>query len=319
MPAYGMSISKADIEAAASRIAPHVRRTPILRLARGELGLDDPLTLKLELLQHAGSFKPRGAFNRILRAQAAGALPASGVIAASGGNHGAAVAYAAQQLGLMAEIFVPEHTPAAKCARIESFAARLIKGGAAYAEAFVASQARQAETGALAVHAYDHEDVLAGQGTTAKEFEEDAPEVTHMLVATGGGGLIGGMAAWLAGRVQVISVEPTGCPALFNALAAGRPVESPVGGYAADALGARQVGDLMFPLAQTFVAQAVLVEDDAIRAAQLLLWDRLRLIAEPGGATALAALLAGAWVPPAGARVGVLVCGANADPTKIAT
>ena len=168
------------------------------------------------------------------------------------------------------------------------------------------------------MHAYDHADVLAGQGTTAKEFEEDAADLTHILVATGGGGLIGGMAAWLAGRIKVVSVEPTGCPALYNALQAGHPVAGPVGGYAADALGARQVGDLMFPIAAQHVSAAVLVEDDAIRAAQRLLWDRLRLIAEPGGATALSALLSGAWVPPAGARVGVLVCGANTDPAYFA-
>ena len=168
----------------------------------------------------------------------------------------------------------------------------------------------------MEVHAFDHPAVLAGQGTTAKEFAEDAPGLTHMLVATGGGGLIGGMAAWLAGRVRVISVEPTGCPALHNALAAGCPVASPVGGIAADALGARQVGALMFPIAQAYVAEAVLVDDDAIRTAQSLLWDRFRLIAEPGGATALSALLSGAWNPPPGSRVGVLVCGANTDPAK---
>jgi threonine dehydratase len=313
-----MPITQADITEAAARIAPYVRRTPIMRFAAGDLGLAYGVTLKLELLQHAGSFKPRGAFNRILRAQSAGLLPASGVIAASGGNHGAAVAYAAQQLGLAAEIFVPELTPAAKCARIESFGARLVRTGAAYAEAFAASQIRAAETGALVVHAYDHEDVLAGQGTTALEFEADAPDLTHVLVATGGGGLIGGMAAWLAGRIKVISVEPEGCPTLYGALAAGHPLVGPVGGVAADSLGARESGALMFPIAQLYVSEAVLVIDAAITAAQRLLWDRMRLIAEPGGATALSALLSGAWVPPPGARVGVLVCGANADPAKIA-
>jgi threonine dehydratase len=313
-----MPITQADITEAAARIAPYVRRTPIMRFAAGDLGLAYGVTLKLELLQHAGSFKPRGAFNRILRAQSAGLLPASGVIAASGGNHGAAVAYAAQQLELAAEIFVPELTPAAKCARIESFGARLVRTGAAYAEAFAASQIRAAETGALVVHAYDHEDVLAGQGTTALEFEADAPDLTHVLVATGGGGLIGGMAAWLAGRIKVISVEPEGCPTLYGALAAGHPLVGPVGGVAADSLGARESGALMFPIAQLYVSEAVLVIDAAITAAQRLLWDRMRLIAEPGGATALSALLSGAWVPPPGARVGVLVCGANADPAKIA-
>jgi threonine dehydratase len=313
-----MTLFRHDIAVAAARIAPWVRHTPLLRLAAGELGLGFPLTLKLELLQHAGSFKPRGAFNRILSAREAGALPAAGVIAASGGNHGAAVAFAARALGLAAEIFVPKVTSAAKRARIEGFGARLICTGATYFEAFEASRARQAETGAMDVHAYDHPAVLAGQGTTAREFELDAPELTHVLVATGGGGLIGGMAGWYAGSAAVISVESVGCPTLHDALAAGRPVEAPVGGIAADSLGARQVGQLMFPLARDFVAEAVLVEDAAIRAAQRLLWERLRLVAEPGGAAALSALLSGAWVPPAGARVGVLVCGSNCDPATVA-
>jgi threonine dehydratase len=264
-------------------------------------------------LQHAGSFKPLGAFNRLLSAK----LPAAGVIAASGGNHGAAVAYAARALGATAEIFVPEATPATKVARIASYGAHVVQIGATYAEALAASRHRQAETGMLEVHAYDHPDVLAGQGTVGREFEHDAPDLTHVLVATGGGGLIGGIAGWYAGSAAVISVEPEGCPALHDALKAGHPVEAPVGGLAADSLGARQVGGLMFPVAQAYVAAAVLVPDAAIGAAQRLIWDRLRLVAEPGGATALAALLCGAFVPPAGARVGVLVCGANTDPRKV--
>ncbi len=312
-----MTIDRSSISAAAVRIAPYVRHTPIFRLAAGDLGLSFPVTLKLELLQHAGSFKPRGAFNRILRAREAGELPASGVIAASGGNHGAAVACAAQALGLTAEIFVPQHTPESKRKRIEGYGARLVRGGEAYVDALAASRARQAETGAMEVHAFDHPDVLSGQGTTAMEFEADAPDLTHILIATGGGGLIGGMSAWFGGRIKVISVEPEGCPGLHNALAAGRPVDSPVGGIAADALGAKQVGALMFPIAQTNVAAAVLVTDAAIIAAQKTLWDRMRLVAEPGGATALAALLSGAWVPPEGARVGVLVCGSNTDPALV--
>lgn len=308
-----------DITAAAARIAPYVRHTPVMRLAAGDFGLAYPVTLKLELLQHAGSFKPRGAFNRILSARDDGALPPAGVIAASGGNHGAAVAYAARALGLTAEIFVPELTPASKRARIESFGARLVRIGATYAEALAASRVRGAETGAMEVHAYDHPAVLAGQGTTAREFEADAPDLTHILVATGGGGLIGGMAAWLAGRIKVVSVEPAACPALHDALAAGRPVPAAVGGIAADALGARQVGALMFPIARAYVSEAVLVSDEAIVAAQRSLWDRMRLIAEPGGATALAALLSGAWTPPPNARVGVLVCGSNTDPALVTT
>jgi threonine dehydratase len=311
------AVSPAAILAAHGRIAAHVRRTPVLRIDGADFGLGFPLVLKLELLQHAGSFKPRGAFNRILTAREAGELPPAGVIAASGGNHGAAVAYAAQALGLTAEIFVPEQTPKSKCDRIQGCGARLVKGGAAFAEALESSRLRAAETGAMEVHAYDHPAVLAGQGTTALEFEEDAPGLTHMLVATGGGGLIGGMAAWLAGRVHLVSVEPVLCPSLHDALAAGRPVAAPVGGVAADALGARQVGAVMFPIAQAYVGTSVLVEDEAIRAAQRLLWDRLRLVAEPGGATALAALLSGVWVPPPGAVVGVLVCGSNTDPATV--
>ena len=307
-------IDRSDIVAAANRIDRHVRHTPLIRLAAGELTHGGPVTLKLELLQHAGSFKPRGAFNRLLSAT----VPAAGVIAASGGNHGAAVAHAARALGVAAEIFVPAATPAMKVARIASYGAHVVQTGATYAEALVASRHRQAETGAMEVHAYDHPDVLAGQGTVAREFELDAPELTHVLVATGGGGLIGGMAAWYAGSARVVSVEPKGCPALHDALRAGRPVQAPVGGLAADSLGARQVGGLMFPIAQAHVAAAVLVPDEAIVTAQRLIWDRLRLIAEPGGATALAALLCGAFAPPAGARVGVLVCGANTDPAKVA-
>jgi threonine dehydratase len=307
-------VSRADIAAAASRIDRYVRRTPLLRVAGAEFGLPFPVCLKLELLQHSGSFKPRGAFNRLLSAQ----LPASGVIAASGGNHGAAVAYAARALGVSAEIFVPTLTPAPKVARIASYNARVVQTGDTYADALLASRGRQAETGALEVHAYDHADVLSGQGTVARELEHDAPELTHVLVATGGGGLIGGMAAWYAGAVQVISIEPESCPALHDALHAGKPVDAPVGGIAADSLGARQVGRLMFEIAQRFVTDALLVPDAAIVAAQHALWEHCRLIAEPGGATALAALLSGVFIPPEAARVGVLVCGGNTDPAKVA-
>ena len=304
-------IDRQDIAAASERIAGFVRHTPVIRLAAAELRLGFEVFLKLELLQHTGSFKPRGAFNRLLSA----AVPASGVIAASGGNHGAAVAYAARTIGAKAEIFVPVLTPPAKLARIASYGARVVQTGATYAEAAAASQARQAETEALEVHAYDHPDVLAGQGTVGREFEQDAPDLTHVMVATGGGGLIGGVAAWYAGSAKVVSVEPATCPSLHDALRTGRPIEAPVGGIAADSLGARRVGAAMFPIAQAWVSDAVLVPDDAILAAQRLLWDRLRLITEPGGATALAALLCRAFTPPQGACVGVLVCGANTDPS----
>lgn len=307
--------SRAEIAAAARRIAPYIRRTPILCVAGAELGTPCGAVLKLELLQHAGSFKPRGAFNRLLSAS----LPAAGVIAASGGNHGAAVAFAARALAVAAEIFVPRLTPEEKLRRIAGYGARVVQTGDTYADALDACRTRQKETGALEVHAYDHVDVLAGQGTLARELERDAPDLTHVLVATGGGGLIGGIAAWYAGSVSVVSVEPEACPTLHNALADGRPVEAPVGGVASDSLGARKVGDLMFPIAQSLVSSALLVTDDAIAAAQLVLWDQFRLVAEPGGATALAALLSGVFIPPEGARVGVVVCGGNTDPGKVST
>ena len=307
-------IERRAVTEAASRIYQYIRHTPLLRATGDDFSTSAPVALKLELLQHAGSFKPRGAFNRLLAAP----VRPERVIAASGGNHGAAVAYAAHVLGIKAEIFVPMATPPLKIARIAGYGARVVQGGETYAEALAASRLRLAETGALEVHAYDHADVLAGQGTVGRELEQDAPELTHILVATGGGGLIGGIAAWYAGSASVISVEPEGCPALHDALAAGKPVNASVGGVAADSLGARQVGTEMFPLAQRFVSAAVLVADEAILAAQLMLWDRFRLVVEPGGATAAAALLSGRFRPPAGARVGVVVCGANTDPGKVA-
>ncbi|UPY38018.1 serine/threonine dehydratase [Sediminicoccus sp. KRV36] len=303
-----MTLAPSDIQAAADRIAGDIRRTPLLALPGWGV-------LKLEMLQLAGSFKPRGAFNR-MRAAGVGGM---GVIAASGGNHGIAVAAAAQSLGVTAEIFVPEIAAEAKRARIRAYGARLVVGGATYDEARLASEARAAETGALMVHAYDQAEVLAGQGTVALEWQEQAPELTHLLIAVGGGGLLGGIAAWHArGGVTLIAVEPEGCPGLHAALAAGRPVPAPVGGLAADSLGARQVGGLMFPIVAGLHAagrlESVLVTDAAIRAAQQALWETARLVAEPGGAAALAALLSGAWTPPAEARIGVLVCGANTDP-----
>jgi threonine dehydratase len=307
-------ITRNDIATAATRLAAFARHTPIITVDGTSSSLNYSVRLKLELLQYTGSFKARGAFNRLLTAT----IPNTGVITASGGNHGAAVAYASQTLGVNAEIFVPAGTPETKVRRIRSYGAQVILGGVSYADALAASRVRQTETGALEVHAYDHADVLAGQGTVGREFERDAPDLTHVLVATGGGGLIGGIAAWYAGSVQIISVEPENCPTLATALQAGRPVDCAVSGLAADSLGARQVGAAMFPIAQLFVNEAVLVSDEAIAAAQRLLWEQLRLIAEPGGATALAALLSGRFVPPDGALVGVVVCGGNTDPAKVA-
>jgi threonine dehydratase len=285
----------------------------LLRASGNDFSTPVPVTLKLELLQNTGSFKSRGAFSRMLGAP----IPDAGVVAASGGNHGAAVAYAAQILAVKAEIFVPSGTPRTKVARIASYGARVVQGGETYAEALAASRLRQAETGALEVHAYDHHDVLAGQGTVGRELEHDSPELTHILVAAGGGGLIGGVAAWYAGSAEVVSVEPEGCPSLHDALLAGRPVDAPVGGIAADSLGARTVGAVMFPVAQRFVSASVLVPDEAIAAAQRLLWDKFRLVVEPGGATAAAALISGRFRPAEGARVGVIVCGANTDPGMV--
>ncbi len=307
-------IDPAAIEAAARRLIPHIRRTPVLHLGPGELPGGAEVTLKLEFLQHTGSFKPRGAFNTLLTQ----AVAPAGVVAASGGNHGAAVAFAAQRLGTAATIFVPQPTPATKVARIRFYGATVVQGGAAYSEALEACRAHQARTGALDVHAYDQESVLAGQGTVGREFEHDAPGLTHVLVAVGGGGLIGGVAAWYGtGSTQVVAVEPEACPTLHAARLAGRPAPVATGGIAADSLGARQAGGLTFEIAQRAGIECVLVSDDEIRAAQTWLWDRLRLIAEPGGATALAALLDGAWKPPPGARVGVVLCGANTDPATV--
>ena len=305
-----------DIREAAQRIGSRIRRTPVWRLDTAGLDLHDvKVTLKLELMQVTGSFKPRGAFNSLLTAEE---WPEAGVIAASGGNHGLAVAHAAQSLGLAAEIFVPETTPQTKRRRIEATGATLIVGGASYDEARLASEARAAQTGALTVHAYDQEAVLAGQGTLAMEFDEDARDLTHVLVAVGGGGLYGGVASWFGDMVEVVPVEPDQCPTLTMAMMMGMPMPVPVGGVAADSLGAKRIGDLAFGVAQRYGGQVVTVDDEAIRSAQRRLWDMLRLVAEPGGAAALSALLSGAWRPPPGSHVGVIVCGANCDPGTVA-
>lgn len=308
-------IGKTAIEQAAARIAPHVRRTPVIDLAAGTFeGIAHLLTLKLECLQVTASFKPRGAFNRMLSA----VVPASGVIAASGGNHGIAVAHAARTLGHRAEIFVPEVISPAKVARLKELGAAVNIVGKVYADALAASQKRAAETGALVLHAYDQPEILAGQGTVAREFEEQAPGLDTVIVAVGGGGLIGGMAAWYRGATKLIAVEPRTSRALDAALQAGKPVDVDVSGVAADSLGARRIGALMFPLGQRFVERVVLVEDAEIVAAQKALWRALRIVAEPGGAAAMAAVLSSAYKPARGERVGVLVCGANCDPGSVA-
>ncbi|HZK88901.1 MAG TPA: threonine/serine dehydratase [Stellaceae bacterium] len=303
-----VAIDRDAIAATERVIRPHVRHTPTIAIDAADFGLA-PLALafKLEFLQHTGSFKPRGAFANLLTRQA----PAAGVVAASGGNHGAAVAFAAMRLGIKATIFVPKLTSPAKLDRIRAYGAELVVTGDAYAEALAASEARVAATGALAVHAYDQPETLLGQGSVGLELEADRPETDTLLVATGGGGLIGGIAAWYEGRVRVVSVEPEAAPTLHDALQAGHPIDAPAGGIAADSLAPRQVGALMFPIAQLYVADAVLVTDDAIRGAQRRLWDVLRVAAEPGGAAALAALLSGRYRPQKDERVAVLLCGAN--------
>jgi threonine dehydratase len=301
-------ITREAIAATESVVRPFVRRTPLLRADMSDFGLaPGPLTFKLEFLQHSGSFKARGAFANLLLRKA----PVAGVAAASGGNHGAAVAYAAQRLGVPATIFVPEITSPAKAERIRNYGAQLMIGGSRYADALAASEAHIERTGAMAVHAYDQAETLLGQGSLGIELEQDAPEIDTLLVAVGGGGLIGGIAAWFAGRRRVLAVEPEQSPTLHAALAAGGPVDAPAGGLAADSLAPRQVGQLMFPIARDHVADVVLVTDDAIRQAQEALWSTLRIVAEPGGAAAFAALLSGRYKPSAGERVAVLLCGAN--------
>jgi threonine dehydratase len=304
------AINRDAIAATERLIRPYVRHTPVITVDAADFGLAPaPLAFKLEFLQHTGSFKPRGAFANLLTRRA----PASGVVAASGGNHGVAVAFAAMRLGIKAAIFVPKVTPAAKLDRIRTYGAELVVIGEVYAEALAASEARVAQTGALPVHAYDQAETLLGQGSVGLEIEAAQPELDTLLVATGGGGLIGGITAWYEGRTRVVSVEPEAAPTLYNALKAGRPVDAPAGGIAADSLAPRQVGALMFPIARQYLADAVLVNDDAIRDAQLRLWDVLRVAAEPGGAAAMAALLSGRYRPAKGERVAVLLCGANTN------
>ena len=305
-------ISQADISAAHERIAPYIRRTPVIEVDGSDFGVGGALTLKLELLQHSSSFKPRGAFNNLLTRE----VPQAGVAAASGGNHGAAVAYAAMRLGIPAKIYVPTVSPKAKVQRIRDYGADVVVTGDRYVDALAECEAYIAETGALSIHAYDQTETLQGQGTTAREFEEQAGRLDTVLVAVGGGGFIGGIAAWYGGGTKVVGVEPESSRALHAALEAGAPVDVEVEGIAADSLGARSVGDLMFPIARAHVDRVVLVSDDDIKQAQRALWSKLRLVAEPGGATALAAVMSGAYVPEDGEKLGVLVCGGNTDAAR---
>ena len=303
-----MTIDRDEIDKTAAVIRPHVRVTPLLAVSGADFGLAAfPLSLKLELFQHAGSFKTRGAFANLLLRQ----VPSAGVVAASGGNHGAAVAYAAMRLRVPAKIFVPTVSSPAKIQRIREYGADLVVGGERYDDARAASEAWAAKSGALRVHAFDQRETLLGQGTLGREIESQAPDLDTLLMAVGGGGLIGGIAAWYGGRIRVIGVEPEAAPTLHRALQAGEPVDAPAGGIAADSLAPRRVGTLMFPIAQRAIARVVLVSDDAIRQAQQALWNVARVVAEPGGAATLAALLSGAYVPAAGERVGAVISGGN--------
>jgi threonine dehydratase len=308
-------IDRDRVEATYALIQPYVRRTPVVSVSGADFGLPDfSLTLKLKHLQHSGSFKARGAFTNLLVRE----VPPAGVIAASGGNHGVAIAYAARRLGVKARIFLPTVSSPAKIQRIKSYGAELVVGGDLYADALAASEVAVKETGAMSVHAFDQLETLLGQATVGLELSQQAPELDTLLVAVGGGGLIGGIAGWCQGRPRVIGVEPREAPTLFEALQAGQPVDAPAGGLAADSLAPRRVGELMFPIAQCYVERVVLVSDDDIRSAQSRLWEVLRLVAEPGGAATLAALLSGSYVPAPSERVGVLISGANTTAVQFA-
>ncbi|HKY42886.1 MAG TPA: threonine/serine dehydratase, partial [Pyrinomonadaceae bacterium] len=293
-----------------SVIRPYIRRTPIVEVDGADFGLDSiRIVFKLELFQHAGSFKARGAFTNILTRE----VPSVGVVAASGGNHGVAVAFAAMKLRKPATIFVPSVAAPAKVDRIRRYGAELVITGDRYAESLEASEAWTAKTGALPIHAYEGDETLLGQGTLGLELEQQDPKLDSLLVAVGGGGLIGGVASWYQDRVKMIAVEPFEAPTLERALSAGRPVDAPAGGIAADSLAPRQVGQQMFPIAEKYVREVVLVSDEEIVEAQKKLWQTVRVVAEPGGAAAFAGLLSGRYKTKPGERVGVVVCGGNTD------
>ncbi|MEV6521909.1 threonine/serine dehydratase [Longispora sp. NPDC051575] len=311
-------ISRTDIEAAAARIDGRVRTTPVARVGAGAFGPAPELWLKLEFLQHTGSFKARGAFNRILAAAGSGTLPAAGVVAASGGNAGLAVAYAASAVAVPAVVYVPTTAPQVKVAKLHKLGATVRQVGAEYAEAYEAAVRYAADTGALFCHAYDQPEICAGQGTLGLELlDQLGGELDTVLVAVGGGGLLAGVAAALEGRARVVAVEPEGIPTLHDALAAGRPVDVPVGGIAVDSLGARRIGDIAFDVATRTKVASLLVSDQAIVDARRLLWDRCRVVVEHGTAAALAAVATGGYVPADGERVAVLLCGANTDPSDL--
>jgi threonine dehydratase len=303
-----MTITREMIQEAEKRIRPYIRRTPLLEIEGRDLGLHSVhIVLKLELFQHSGSFKARGAFANLLLRE----IPDAGVVAASGGNHGAAVAYCAHKLIQHAKIFVPAVASPAKMELIRRYGADLVIAGERYADALEASEKYVLDTGAMPIHAYDQPETLMGQGTVGMEFQDQFPELDSLLVAVGGGGLIGGIAAWYRNEVKIVAVEPETAPTLAYAMEAGKPVDAPAGGIAADSLAPKRVGELMFPIAQKYVHEVVLIRDEEIAHAQQALWDLARIAAEPGGAAAFAALLSRRYKPAKGERVGVLVCGGN--------
>jgi threonine dehydratase len=304
----GAEITRDEIAKTFEIIRPHVRQTPTITVSGKDFGLNvDRITFKLEQLQHSGSFKVRGAFANLLLRK----IPKSGVVAASGGNHGVAVAYAAMRLNIPAKIFVPEISSPAKIERIRSYKADLVVGGAHYADALAASEKWVAASDAVAVHAYDQRETLLGAGTLGFELDQQSPELETVIAPVGGGGQIGGIAAAFAGKAKIVGAEPEAAPTLFKALEAGKPVNAPVGGIAADSLGARRVGELMFPIAKRYVDDVALVPDDEIRKAQRTLWNVLRVVAEPGAAIATAVLLSGRYQPKPNERVAVIISGGN--------
>lgn len=308
MDAIATPVGRQDIARVHAIIAPYLRLTPVVDLAGADIGLPDArLTFKLEQLQHAGSFKSRGALTHLLTR----AIPAAGVVAASGGSHGVAVACAAKRLGVAAKIFVPNVASPAKVDRIRASGADLEIVGERYADALAASVAWAQTSGALVIHAFDQLETILGQATIALELQDQAPGLDTVLVPVGGGGLISGISAWYAGTARIVGVEPETAPTLTWARAAGCPVDAPAGGVAAESLAPQRVGGLVFPITQAYVDRVALVTDAAIRSAQRALWDQLRIVAEPGGATAFAALLSGAYAPRSGERIGIIVSGGN--------
>jgi len=301
-------MTKSHILDAQRRIAPHVRVTPVIDVDGADFGIPvSTLTVKLELLQHTGSFKVRGAFTNLLTRE----IPKAGVVAASGGNHGAAVAFAARKLGIRATIFVPEIASPAKIQRIRDYGAELVIGGSRYGDALKASEEWVASSGALPIHAFDQHETILGQATLGAELDHQAPGLDTVIVAAGGGGLVAGIASWFEGAARIVVVEPVDAPTVAAALAAGEPVDAPAGGIAADSLAPYRIGQLVFPIVKRYVDRVVHVTDDDIRNAQETLWNRLRVVVEPGGAAAFGALLAGKYKPAADERVAVVLSGAN--------